>query len=801
MLKMGYKLFTLGLVLFLAGLLGCDGGDNHTRDSGGDSNLSTVTGGVAVDPYIIGALFFEDKNNNGIQDEGEQLSTVTDENGSFSFAEPITIGSTLVMKDTGTHQGLPFTLILKRQINAEDAGQVVVSPLTTLLASGLSSAELLTLLSDAGLPWVAQLQQADLSSNPQAAITGLSADQLTDDDLALLRTTFVAYSVMEFIHRFPHRELTAERVADTLGSEDFSQLLFETVELLCSRSMLEDADLDLAGHAAGMPALTMDDLAATIPAILYWWTGQFYEDLINNRYDFPVIDDVSEQLRGFVLDLAPYNYALHRLDNPAVTPADFLAADLLPLSVDSYVMLANDGSHGVRLVSNEISLSEETFQDRSYVFGDAVLHFSAAGDWAAISAEDGISDLQQGTWSRTGNDVQLVDNTDSSAYTLTLVGEWPEYLRFITTDPVFGDERAAVVNVPLAKIRQFESSDLAGQTLLIDDDDCSWLDSFCGGRVVFGAYDANTGSGTATLYIFDAENTAPVAADWRFADDDAVVIETADETSELYFYGDDGNVVVVTSQGDSVSDVSSERIFPPDRPDTIGSGVFSVSSTVGEELTLYANNQYFWSDGSEQENGTWGYDSATGELTLSSGGSVRVRIWFYDVSGPSATEFPFYYEDYAGGVAVESGFDKLIYKEAAPLQSANLALHKSVSALTNIQQGLPENVTDGDVNTWWYSYQGVNNVCQFVVDLGAEYSIGEVVLGVLQTEEMTLESSLNGTDWTLQHQQSGLWLTSTGPDLLFSVPFSARYLRYTGSNAQTAWIGMKEMEVYAPTSR
>ncbi|WP_029913349.1 discoidin domain-containing protein [Pelobacter seleniigenes] len=800
MLKRGYRLFILGLVLLLAGLLGCDGDDNHTRDSAGegDSNLSTVTAGVAVDPYIIGALFFEDKNNNGLQDEGEQLSTVTDENGYFSFAEPLTIGSTLVMKDPGTHQGLPFTLILKRQINAEDAGQVVVSPLTTLLAAGLSADELLTLLSDAGLPWAAQLQPADLSSDPLAAITGLSAGQLTDDDLALLRTDFVAYSVMEFMNRFSPRELTAERIAAALDSEDFSQLLFDTVELLCSKSMLEDADLDLAGRAAGMPALTMDDLATTIPAILYWWTGQFYEDLINNRYDFPVIDDIAEQLGSFVLALAPYNYALHRLDNPAVTPADFLAAELLPLAADSYVMLANDGSQGVRLVSNEISLTDETFQDRSYVFGGAVLHFSATGDWRAISAEDGVVDLQQGTWSRTGNDVQLVDNTDSAAYTLTLVGEWPEYLRFMTTDPVLGDERSGVMNLPLAKVRQFDSSDLAGRTFLIDDDDCLGATDFCGGRVVFGAYDAENGLGTATLYMFDADNTAPVVADWRFAEDDAVVIETADETSELYFYGDDGNVVVVTSQGDTVIDVAGEKMFPPDIPEAIGSGVYTVASTVGEELTLYAGNQYSWNDGTQVESGTLNYDSATGELTLSSGEAVSVRIWFYGVAGETATEFPFYYEDYDGGTVVASGFDKLIYKEAAPVQTANLALNKSVSALTNTQQGLPEYVTDGDVNTWWYSYQGVNNSCQFVVDLGAEYSIGEVVLGVLQTEEMTLESSVDGTDWTTRHQQSGLWLTTTDPVLSFPVPFSARYLRYTGHNAQTAWIGMKEIEVFAP---
>jgi len=57
--------------------------------------------------------------------------------------------------------------------------------------------------------------------------------------------------------------------------------------------------------------------------------------------------------------------------------------------------------------------------------------------------------------------------------------------------------------------------------------------------------------------------------------------------------------------------------------------------------------------------------------------------------------------------------------------------------------------------------------------------------------------SVNGAEWTSRHQQSWLWLTTASPDLLFSVPFSAHYLLYPGSNAQTAWIGMKEIDVFA----
>jgi len=77
--------------------------------------------GVAVDPYISGATFYEDRDNDGEQDAGEQESSATDDEGRFSFPGDVSPCSTIRMKDKGLHIGLPFPGELKARVASGQA--------------------------------------------------------------------------------------------------------------------------------------------------------------------------------------------------------------------------------------------------------------------------------------------------------------------------------------------------------------------------------------------------------------------------------------------------------------------------------------------------------------------------------------------------------------------------------------------------------------------------------------------------------------------------------------------------------
>jgi len=133
----------------------------------------------------------------------------------------------------------------------------------------------------------------------------------------------------------------------------------------------------------------------------------------------------------------------------------------------------------------------------------------------------------------------------------------------------------------------------------------------------------------------------------------------------------------------------------------------------------------------------------------------------------------------------------------------NLALNKQVQALTNNAIGLPEFIVDGDYTTSWYSWQGTTAASvSFVLDLGAAYEIDGLTLQPLQTEGYFIESSLDGSSWTLRYTETDWlgWVDNRIRNISVATPFDARYLRYTGTNNQLAYVGLMEFEVYGVES-
>ena len=159
-------MFQLLLSLVGLALLAACGGSGGTDT--GASPASVV--GTAVDPYIVGAVFQEVTADGTVL---QSQSTPSDAQGHFSFSKPLTPGSIVEMKagHTGLHAGVAYTGDLRRVVPGSSNGDLVVSPLTTVLANGVSPSTLLQDLSDAGFT---DLTEADLTSDPMADLSNVT---------------------------------------------------------------------------------------------------------------------------------------------------------------------------------------------------------------------------------------------------------------------------------------------------------------------------------------------------------------------------------------------------------------------------------------------------------------------------------------------------------------------------------------------------------------------------------------------------------------------------------------------------
>lgn len=166
-------------ILFLVGMAGCGGGGG----SAGSATPASLAGasGVAVDPYIVGAVFEEIPAGGG---PALQTSTQSDSQGRFTFPRGLRLGSMVRIKENqkGLHNGIPFTGNLQRLVD-ENGQSLTVSPLTTLLADGFVPEQVIGLLSDAGL---AGLRSDDLTADPMARIN-LRTGTPSARDLLLLQ--------------------------------------------------------------------------------------------------------------------------------------------------------------------------------------------------------------------------------------------------------------------------------------------------------------------------------------------------------------------------------------------------------------------------------------------------------------------------------------------------------------------------------------------------------------------------------------------------------------------------------------
>lgn len=186
-------LFWCALITLPAFLSGCSDSDSSRSEALAPAPESSGSNlGIAVDPYILDAQFEE------LSADGETIlqdhSTLSDQQGRFTFPNDILYGSMLRLKTTGspTHGGVPFQGMLKRKILAGDQEPFVVSPVTTMLANGFPRNELVSFLADSGF---AGLTEEDFLRDPMQGLTA-RACQMTDGELVLLQANMAIAAYM-----------------------------------------------------------------------------------------------------------------------------------------------------------------------------------------------------------------------------------------------------------------------------------------------------------------------------------------------------------------------------------------------------------------------------------------------------------------------------------------------------------------------------------------------------------------------------------------------------------------------------
>lgn len=294
--KMVMALGAIGMLLLVG--YSCGG------SSGGSSG--TTAKHIAVDPYIVGAQFFEDLDGNGIQDEAEQLSTLTDANGLFTFSSPLSTGAIVVLSDTGTaplHNGVDFTGKIKRLVDA--SGSLVCSPLTTLLANGWEEVDIIDALSDAGL---ASLAVADLRADPMAGINNLTT--ITEGGLSKIRASIAVYSFMAIMDEliagqgfdidFDTFDADADAKAALAAMVDSINYCLSPTLLVTIQDMMDDAEesLQLIVPIATLPAVTVGDVIKSAVAMANWIIPQVaaLEDPATFSLDTEAYADMAFQL-------------------------------------------------------------------------------------------------------------------------------------------------------------------------------------------------------------------------------------------------------------------------------------------------------------------------------------------------------------------------------------------------------------------------------------------------------------------------------------------------------------------------
>jgi predicted CxxxxCH...CXXCH cytochrome family protein len=303
-----------GLCILLI-LAGCSGGSGSS--DGADGSPATVanpvTQGVAVDPYIVGAVFQE------VAEDGttilQRQSTPTDANGLFTFPNPLATGSTVEMKvsNRGVHAGAPFQGVLRRVVLNSDHGSVTVSPLTTLLAGGVTPEDAIAALNNAGF---SGLTTPDLYRDPMKGLNDLTSG-VTDQRLRLLQASMAVEAYMEITGNF-HPTLS-----DLTSASQQGQILNSmagTMRGLLNANEFTKVGTDLAGDPQVTGPLVLGDLIKAVVQQQQTTVALVKVDMLDQGTFDPAL--VAQEVTNGMGQMAPLVKNQYMARQPQTIPAN-----------------------------------------------------------------------------------------------------------------------------------------------------------------------------------------------------------------------------------------------------------------------------------------------------------------------------------------------------------------------------------------------------------------------------------------------------------------------------------------------
>ncbi|MBU2648617.1 hypothetical protein KKI24_28170 [bacterium] len=268
------------LFCFSLTLHSCKSSDDDDDDVTTTATSTAAYTGVAVDPYISGAVFCEDKNNNASCDSDEQVSTASSASGVFQFANAVTAGSSIIVKTQGTHNGVTYTINLARKIDSTaDTTNQVVSPLTTLAAKSLTAQQVAAMLQFAGL---SDITAADITADPMTGIASMTGT-ITEAQVVRIRSCIAVYAFIRIMNGSTTlRSLSGTELylSATTSGHAVNTILSTMVTFVKSGlnpSLVATLQSAIDAAPVTLPVITAEDVARTAVAITDYISKTGYE--------------------------------------------------------------------------------------------------------------------------------------------------------------------------------------------------------------------------------------------------------------------------------------------------------------------------------------------------------------------------------------------------------------------------------------------------------------------------------------------------------------------------------------------
>ena len=360
---------TLALSLCSVLFVGCSSDSSSNTDTDSSSlGSETSVNGILVDPFITGAILCEDADKNGACGISEQVSTATDSSGSFEFENELTVGSHIIIKEQGFHNGVPYTLDIAGVVDSE--GQIdVVSPLTTLQTKNLSASQIKSMLHNAGLT---NVTDEDIFANPLEG--GL--DTLTDDNsLRRLHATLATYGMLKILEgSVSLKALSSDELINSSEVNTILTAMISAIKETLSKSTLENIETQASSFSSSIftpPEVSVSVVAATAITIIDALTKVAYETC--NQTDGSDSEKVSAALNQFSVnkdaivakmsDLGMRYYAMENRSVFNAIPAQYQS--LLPQAIKD--ALATTEGNAVILNASSFDIEEQSSEVANFI--------------------------------------------------------------------------------------------------------------------------------------------------------------------------------------------------------------------------------------------------------------------------------------------------------------------------------------------------------------------------------------------------------------------------------------------------